>query len=298
MHVPPLLIDSSGLPWRASDCSKNNSLGHSLWLCLSDKKWTPFWFVHNGNLVVVVALDKFPEFCLFCRGRLWGNLAHCLKWRAFKHAWLLKKFRMWRNATGTQSRIFSCFILSTSASPHTLLSQSHFLLSLHPWLIRIIAYIYWVLTCARQWLGICVLLISFSTLTLEDRFYTHLIDKQIGLENKRELATVTWLRKGRSVSIQFPVSLHHPYCHFTFFCLPVHAISCVQCGGPGPTELLYGGVGAYSFLQSWPLKIRGKVCSLPQCQPCDHWLALNWWCDKVPYSQVLGSPSTACCFFF
>lgn len=169
MHVLLLLIDLSRPPWRAFDCSKNISLGHSLWLCLNYKKWTPCWFVHNGS-VVIEALDKLPEFCHFCRGRLWRNLAHCPKWRALCIHGFSKSLGC-EKCTWDTEHIFSCFIFSTSESPPTPSSpRVIFSLSQHPWLIRIIANIYWVLICARQWLGICVLLISFLALTLEDKF--------------------------------------------------------------------------------------------------------------------------------
>lgn len=172
--------------------------------------------------------------------------------------------------------IFSCFILSTSESPSP---RVIFSLSQYPWLIRIIANIYWALTCARQWLGICVLLISFSTATLEDKLSTYLIDEQIELESKRQLATVTWLGKGRPVSIQSPVPLHHPCYQFTFVCLPAYTISCVQCWGLGPRELLLYGVGAYSFLQPCHWKSKEKdllLASAPVLWPLVSFKLIMW----------------------
>ena len=215
-------------------------------------------------------------------------------------AWLLKKLRLWKIPLRHRTYfIFPVLFLPCLSfpPPHTvILSFSH-----HLWLIWITANIYWVPTWARQGPGIYLFLISSSTVTLEDEFYTHLIEEQIELENWRELAIITHLRRGRpegSISCpspppMLPVHLclpvhttsvcstthaassplspcphhicvfHHPCCQFTSVSLPTPHL-CVQCRGLGPTELLYL-VGAYSFLQ--PGNQKSKEKDAPSLSP-------------------------------
>lgn len=106
----------------------------------------------------------------------------------FMHAWLLRKLRLWEIPLGHRA-YFSIFALSLphmSPPPPVILFLSHPL-----WLNSITANIHGLPTCARQWRGICILLITSSAIPLEDKFYAYLPEEQIGFEDKSELAIIT-----------------------------------------------------------------------------------------------------------